>query len=250
MSFALGAKNLLTGPDVDPSNFGSTFWTSPQSDWKWPPVPEIDHQPYTVVEGDEALVCCGSASAQLGLLVTKRFRVVPFNQAMVVEYEICNQRAEAVRVAPWEISRVRGGLTVFMQGERRTEPPPGPQLSLLEKDGACWFAYDRASVVEDSKVFAHSGEGWMAHFDDRVLLLKEFELVNPQKQAPGEAMIEIFASGLNNYIEIEQQGAYSKIGPWKSSRWSVSWKARQVPDGLSVVAGNPELTNWIRTQLG
>lgn len=139
---------------------------------------------------------------------------------------------------------------MFMLGEPRTEPAPSPALSALEKDGACWFAYDRGSIAQDSKLFAHGGEGWLAHFQGRDVLLKEFELVNPQKQAPGEAMIEIFASGLRDYIEIEQQGAYSKIGPWKSARWSVMWKARKAPDGLAIVPGNPELIDWLRTQLG
>ena len=25
-----------------PESFGSTFWTSPQKEWNWPPVPEYD----------------------------------------------------------------------------------------------------------------------------------------------------------------------------------------------------------------
>ena len=32
-----------------PESFGSTFWTSPQKEWNWPPVPEYDKNPYTVV---------------------------------------------------------------------------------------------------------------------------------------------------------------------------------------------------------
>src|SRR5690606_29442140 len=72
--FFVGNTNLLTGPEVDPSNYGSTFWTSPQSDWNWPPPPEVDNQPYAVLEGeDDVLVCCGAPCTQLGLLVTKRF---------------------------------------------------------------------------------------------------------------------------------------------------------------------------------
>ncbi|MBR2771956.1 MAG: hypothetical protein IKD78_08100 [Bacteroidales bacterium] len=29
-----------------PESFGSTFWTSPQKEWNWPPVQEFDKQPY------------------------------------------------------------------------------------------------------------------------------------------------------------------------------------------------------------
>src|SRR5262249_30269718 len=42
-TFALASVNLLTGPDVNPDNWGSSFWTSPQSVWNWPPPPQIDN---------------------------------------------------------------------------------------------------------------------------------------------------------------------------------------------------------------
>lgn len=248
--FFVGETNLLTGPEVDPSNFGSTFWTSPQSDWQWPPPPEVDHLPYTVLEGDgDVLVCCGAPCARLGLLVTKRFSLGS-NQALKVEYEICNQTNDVLKVAPWEISRVRGGLTVVMAGQPFEEPVPLPRPAVTMAESAHWFAYERAAVQQDQKWFAHSDEGWLAHFSDGRALIKEFEVVPTQKQAPGEAMIEIFASGSRDYIEIEQQGPYVKVGPWKSFSWSVTWKGRRVPSSLEPKAGERNVLNWIRSQLG
>ena len=248
--FFAGNVNLLTGPDTNPNNFGSTFWTSPQTDWAWPPPPEVDHLPYTVVEGDEALVCCGMACPKLGLLVTKRFRVVASNQSLLVQYEICNQSPDPIRVAPWEISRVPGGLTLFMAGEPVAQKPEVPKLQLTEAANASWYAYSRAAVTTDQKMFAHRAEGWLAHFWNGFVLIKEFEPINAQKQAPGEAMIELFASGLSNYIEIEQQGAYAKIAPRKSVCWPVTWKVRKVPTTLEVQVGNPAVIAWVRSQLG
>jgi hypothetical protein len=35
-SLTYGGRELLSGPDVHPSNWGSTYWTSPQADWGWP----------------------------------------------------------------------------------------------------------------------------------------------------------------------------------------------------------------------
>ena len=32
--------------------FGSTFWTSPQTEWNWPPVAEYDRNPYEVEMSD------------------------------------------------------------------------------------------------------------------------------------------------------------------------------------------------------
>lgn len=249
--FFAGDVNLLTGPEVNPTNFGSTFWTSPQSDWHWPPPPEVDHMPYIVVEGEDDLVCCGPPCAKLGLLVTKRFRIVEANQSLLVQYEICNQSAEPIKVAPWEITRVPGGLTVFAQGQELLDKPaPVPEPEVTHAAGATWLVYSRSAIATDQKLFAHSHEGWLAHFWNGFALIKEFELVNAQKQAPGEAMIELFTSGLHDYVEIEQQGAYTKVAPRKSVCWPVTWKVRKVPTNLELQVGSANVLAWIRSQLG
>lgn len=36
-SLTLGGKELLSSAEVNAINYGSTFWTSPQSQWGWPP---------------------------------------------------------------------------------------------------------------------------------------------------------------------------------------------------------------------
>lgn len=249
--FFVGETNLLTGPEVDAENHGSTFWTSPQSDWQWPPPPEVDHMPYAVLEGDEdVLVCCGMPCSKLGVLITKRFSLSKSNGALRAEYEICNQTNDILKMAPWEISRVRGGLTVFAAGQPFEEPTPLPKPLVVFEEQAQWFEYDRAAVQQDQKWFAHSDEGWLAHISDGCALIKEFEVVPVQKQAPAESMIEVFASGSRDYIEIEQQGPYVKIGPWKSFAWTVTWKGVRVPGSLKVAAGDRQLLDWIRSQLG
>jgi Domain of unknown function (DUF4380) len=234
---------------VDPSNFGSTFWTSPQSDWGWPPIPEVDHRPYAVVESESGLVCCGSLASKLGVIVTKRFNALPRQNCLQVEYEISNQSSETLRLAPWEISRVRGGLTFFATGETRYPQPNIPELAIEELGGVTWFNYDRAKVTVDQKLFAHSSQGWLAHVDGDQVLIKEFEPISTERQAPGEAVIELFASGERDYIEIEEQGPYAKIGPWKSSAWQVLWRLRKLPRGLAVRPGSVELVQWVEEQL-
>ena len=68
----LGERNLLSGAEVDAVNYGSTFWTSPQSAWGWPPDVEIDSAPYAGALDGEAVVLRGPASAALGVSVEKR----------------------------------------------------------------------------------------------------------------------------------------------------------------------------------
>src|SRR5215471_14365094 len=113
----LGGRNLLTGPDVDAGNYGSTFWTSPQSQWGWPPVPEIDSAPFAAaIEGD-AVVMRGPVSAALAVSVDKRFSTDAARGAFRLEYRIQNRGAAPTRLAPWEITRVApGGLTFYPTG--------------------------------------------------------------------------------------------------------------------------------------
>jgi hypothetical protein len=83
--------------------------------------------------------------------------------------------------------------------------------------------------------------------DNGVALIKVFDRIPSERQAPGEAAIEIFASGEKDYVELEQQGAYSKVGPWKALTWKVLWMLRPVPSGLSVRVGSDPLLHWIES---
>ena len=58
-----------------PESFGSTFWTSPQKEWNWPPVQEFDKQPYTVEEKGNSLVMTSNVSARLKYRIRKEFSV-------------------------------------------------------------------------------------------------------------------------------------------------------------------------------
>src|SRR5579862_7847408 len=69
----LAGRNLLTGPEVDAGNFGSTFWTSPQSSWGWPPVPEVDHAEYRAAIEGSAIVMRSARSPHLGVEIEKVF---------------------------------------------------------------------------------------------------------------------------------------------------------------------------------
>ncbi|HKU40440.1 MAG TPA: hypothetical protein VJR89_19900, partial [Polyangiales bacterium] len=69
----LGGRNLLTGPEVDALNFGSTFWPSPQARWNWPPVPEIDSQPYMANLSGDTITLTSAVGARAKVQVEKRF---------------------------------------------------------------------------------------------------------------------------------------------------------------------------------
>jgi hypothetical protein len=242
----LAGRNLLTGPEVDPGNFGSTFWTSPQTVWGWPPVPEIDHLPYRAeIEGD-TIVMRSAPSATLGVEIEKRFAADRARGAVQFEFRIHNRGARPTDTAPWQITRVRpGGLTFFPTGDGHYAPS---NLAVAEGLGVTWYAYDAAAVTENQKLFADGREGWLAHVDvaDGALLIKTFAVAPRATHPPGEAQIEIYASPLHTYVEVEVQGAHETVAPGAWLVWRVVWLVRPLPPGLPVAAGSAELLAHVR----
>lgn len=241
----LGGRNLLTGPEVDPGNFGSTFWTSPQTGWGWPPVPEIDNAPYEAVALPDAIEMKSRPSAALGVSVDKRLSVDARRGALRFDFSIRNRGKDAVRMAPWQITRVPpGGLTFFPTGEGAFAPS---NLAVREALGVTWYAYDAAAVTDHQKLFADGREGWLAHVHGDALLVKLFAAVPRGRQAPGEAQIELYANPAHTYVEVEAQGAYDSIAPGEASTWRIDWLVRRLPAGLLVEAGSAALVEHVRT---
>ena len=105
LSFKLGEAEVLNQGRF-PNSFGSTFWTSPQAEWNWPPVAEYDTKPFSAEIRDGSLVLTGEKSERFGYRIRKRFVPNPEDGAIVITYTIVNESGETRNVAPWEISRV------------------------------------------------------------------------------------------------------------------------------------------------
>ena len=229
VTFAISGRNILTGPAVDPANFGSTFWSSPQSDWNWPPPPEIDSAPYASSLDGAVLSLSSATAASLGLAVQKKFSADGETGVVTVAYTLSNRGSKARQVAPWEITRVAaGGLTFFPMGQGGPRKGPQDLLNTTIVNGAAWFAYDAATITADQKLFADGQEGWIAHVDGDLLLVKSFADTLPSQAAPGEAEIELYANAGHTYVEVENQGAYVNLAPGGETTWTVRWMLRKL----------------------
>jgi hypothetical protein len=248
VTFSLDGRNILTAPkNAEDNNWGSTFWTSPQSAWNWPPPAEIDPGHYAVNRDGDAVVMSGNPSPTLGLAVTKRFSVDAAAESVGIVYSIVNRGSQPRSVAPWEISRVAaGGLTFFAMGDGA--PIKGPQdlLKLDIVDGVAYFAYDAKAITADQKVFSDGHEGWIAHVDRDLLLVKAFSDIPAGKAAPGEAEIEIYADAARTYVEVENQGAYVSLAPGAFSSWNVRWFLRKVDPAMTAPSARGELVKLVR----
>ena len=222
-----------------PESFGSTFWTSPQKEWNWPPVQEYDKMPYTVVERtDSKLSITSQVSERMKYQIGKTFTTDAKNGAIVVTYSIKNMADETRQVAPWEITRVPndGGL-IFFDAPVDGITPAG-LMTFTAQNGAAWYVTDEAP--QNRKINA-DGHGWLAYLasptgggsDGALLLLKQFEDLTPEAPAPGEAEIQVYVNRGKSYIELESQGAYTTLAPGEQLTWTVRWK-------LLPVKGQPQ----------
>ena len=255
--FSLEGTNVLTGPDVDPENYGGTYWPSPQSCWCqsgtgcWPPIGPIDSRMYTgSIDPTSNVIQLTSGTALIvgfpdsAVTVTKQFTPVPASGAVDVTYTLSNvSPSVAISVAPWQVSRVQatGGLTFFgsPDGSATTTSGSDPAFTFTAAGGDLWYA--SSPVATDSKALA-DGSGWMAHVTAGGLLyLLGYPDIQPTEAAPGEAEVEVFTGPSADYQEMETQGAYTTVPPGETLVWTVRWKLRRVPSGTAVTVGSADL---------
>lgn len=249
-AFSYQQRNILTEASVHPFNFGSTFWTAPQSDWDWPPPAAMDSDGTWSGNLDgNAIVLQGPPCEKLKIQLTKRIRRAAIPEAVVIEYAVKNVGDTPRSIAPWEISRVApGGMTFFPQG-KATYPPPSWQEPLVTQlsGGINWFVHSDDTVTGQHKLFADGREGWIAHVDKDLLFLKSFQPMPAENRAPGESEIEIYA--VPEYVEVEQQGAYQPLLQGASIVWPVTWYLRKIPANIPTLPGNEALVAFVNSVL-
>ena len=216
LSFQYKDKEVLSQLQR-PNAFGSTFWTSPQTEWNWPPVPEYDTKPYTAEQKNGALVLTGEESPRFHYRIRKEFR--PAGNCIEVTYSIINEAAVERKVAPWEISRVPSEGVIFFDATPETITPIG-LLPITVQDNASWYQVDEARA--NRKINA-DGNGWYAYANNGLLFVKRFPDIAPTQPAPKEAEIQVYVNVGKTYIELEAQGAYTSLKPGESLSWTARW---------------------------
>lgn len=246
VSVQLNHNELLSGADVNATNYGSTFWTSPQSDWNWPPIAAIDSAAFALSADATSCTLVGPQVADSGhpnvdaVSITKQFSADLAQQSVIARYTITNHGATAKRLAPWEITRVApGGLTLYASD---SAPLGSKQPPTTMAAGCIWFQH-APSVPADSKLLGDA-KGWVAHVSaDNLLLVKAFTDSPASAAAPGEGEVEVYSSP--SYVEVEDQGAYDEIPAGGALSWEVRWYVRALPSTLSPAAGNAKLVTYV-----
>lgn len=260
--FSLGGTQVIVPESAvsgssagNENNFGSTFTLSPQADSGWPPPEHMDTDTYAAA-AEGAVLTMESDSGDVNgsdIQVTKVFTADAANNTITIEYRVTNGGSGSASWAPWQITRVpRNGITFFGTGSAVSGVPA--ELTIEEAGAYSFWSYSAADVDEHEwgDKWVGDGKGWLAHAHEGVLLLMQFDDIEPAQFADGEGEIEIYASAQDPYVEIEPQGAYAPIAGGSTLSWSVKWSLHAIPDTVAEEPGQAlgDLASGLATELG
>ena len=221
MSYKYDDKEMLSQLRMQ-NQYGSTFWTSPQKEWNWPPVTEFDRGAYTVEsQTSSALVLTSQVARKLPFQISKQYAPDSKGKFIRVSYTITNKGEESRKVAPWEISRVvadEEGLIFFDAPVEGITP--ANLIPFKGEAGASWYNFETGA--QNRKINA-DGKGWLAYAANGLLMIKKFDDLTPSQPAPDEAEIQVYVNQGKTYIELESQGEYKTLAPGGSLTWVVDW---------------------------
>ena len=202
----------------NPNSYGSTFWTSPQAEWNWPPVPEYDSKPYEAEATADAIVLTGQVS-KYGYRVRKAISADPADGAFVITYSIINESGEVRKVAPWAITRVPNGGYLEFDAKAEDVTP----LDLMKVSFGEGPAKLEIDVANQNRKINVDGKGWLKFHDNGLVLTQKFPDITPEAAAPGEAEIQVYIDARKSFVEIEAQGPYTELQPGEKLDWTVRW---------------------------
>lgn len=240
---------LITSRPTSSTLWGSVLWSSPQSDWSWPPIDVLDNEPYGVSVLNNRLVLTSGVDKKTGYQFVKSYGVNSTrNDVVVINYAIYNRSDVAKAVAPWELTRVpTSGIIFFPTGEKKLESGIFYPMELQKIGEISWFVYDEKKIRDDHhKMMTDGKEGWIAYVDRGYMLLKEFDDVPVELIASNEGEIELFTDAKKTYLEIQQQGPVVMLQPGEHLEWEVLWHIKKLPADVSVAVGSEDLVNYAR----
>ena len=236
------------------TQYGSTFWPSPQVVWNWPPPANLDGTgAYTAsIGGDSTVNFVGLTDNTTKLRFRKKYWAQTADSSFNMRYTMMNTLTKDTTWAPWEDTRIdTGGIYLFPKG---TGAVTGA-LATYTKDslGMIWYAHNANTTLTSgtNKFYADGTLGWYAHvWANRLVLIKKFTDSPVAKKAPGvENEIEFYSTnkplGNTSFIEMEAQGAYDVIKANDSVSWDMKWMVRKLPDSVAITVGNPSIVSFI-----
>ncbi len=243
-----GQEILLTADQASNTVWGNVLWSSPQSEWSWPPLATLDNNPYDVSVSDNRVVFTSKVDKQTGYQFIKSYGINSDKKCLSIHYTIINNSSAEKNLAAWEVTRLRPTGTVFFpQGNTDISNGIFYPFPTEHINDITWATYDAQKIYNNHhKLMTDGKEGWIAYTVNQKLLVKEFADVPVELMVAGEGEIEMFANTEKTFWEIAEQSLMTKLEPNERLDWEVLWHMRKLPAGLKAEQGSDELVNYVR----
>lgn len=234
------------------NTFGSVLWSSPQSEWNWPPLPELNSQPYHVScdSNKTAIILSSEIEPKTRYQFVKSYSLGDRPQTFKIRYKIINHSDQTKHVAAIENTRVKPqGIAFFPKGN--TEPSSGIfyPLDVEILDGIVWHQFFPEKIRQDHhKIMMDGKEGWLAYNKGQYLLVQRFADSEAEQAPETEREIEIFGHMDRTFAEIKHQSSLHHLAPGEYFEWEVEWQVKKLPDHQDFSVGSEELVEAARSR--
>jgi hypothetical protein len=272
--YSLDGTNVLTSASVNPSYWGSTFWTAPEGQWMTGTVatagstgmmivPGFDTMPYPMtVAADNSFSGSGPTLmfSNMTFNVTKKFAANLASSAIDIVYSITNQGTKSMTIGHWEVTRVfPGGLTFFPAPPANAMPPQIANMGVVNpcvttSNGTIWLdhaKYDPGPSALYGKYSTDASGGWIAHVvtdtsgKGDILLVKTFPQIPVNSAGTGHRAVEVYYRPDKSYEEIEDHHEQATFAAAQKIDWPVRWYLRRLPTSVMRMAGNQALVDYV-----
>ena len=220
VEFSRDGWNAIATASDSPLAYGTSFWPSPQSDWDWPPPPEIDRLPWQAKPGSSGDFARRAQRTRRS--ASRRRCASPSCPPARASASTTRSKIAARPRAGSLPGKTRGSARAASPSTRRGAPRF--HRSTLEPslvDGVAWLLHDPKTMTENRKSFADGAEGFLAHVENGHLFVAAWNDVPREQQAPGEAEVELYVDKTGRFVEIEAQGPFEELAPGASLVWTV-----------------------------
>jgi hypothetical protein len=278
IEYSLDGTNVLTNAMVNPSYWGSTFWTAPEGQWMTAAVstagspgmmivPGFDTLPYPMtVAADNSFSGSGPnlMFANMTFNITKKFSADLARGAINIVYSITNQGTNMMTIGHWEVTRVApNGLTFFPAAAAGAMPaqianPGVVNPCVTNMNGTVWLDHSKyvpGTPAQYGKYSTDAGGGWIAHVipgaagAGDILLVKAFMQIPVNTAGTGHREVEVYYRQDRSYEEIEDHHSQATFTPQQKIDWPVTWYLRRLPTSVMRTAGNQQLVDYVTNLL-
>ena len=221
-----GREVLRTERDSAGFQFGSTVWTGPQEDWKWPPPPAFDSEPYSVTKmRDNVYIFTSEVDAASELRMEKRVEIGPSGE-IGLRYRVKNEGSTSASVGAWEVTRIPySGRIEFPVGDTIWSNQE-ELYTTVDTEGVGTIRLD-GQVPDKTKIFASLSDTAVHYYNNGLLFTKQTLITARNQTVPGQAPLEVYLSPGRGFAEFELHGGRYILDPGQSASMRVKWLVRE-----------------------